>query len=854
MGQQKQDKLIGQQVGPYVIREQIGRGGMGVVYKAYEKNLDRMVAVKFLPQHMCADSNYRDRFLNEARAAAKLEHPSIIPVYTAGEYEAQLYIAMQFVKGKTLADMLDQQKVLQTQTGLEVARGVLAALEHAHRRGLVHRDIKPDNIMIDNQGNVKVMDFGLAKISNISGGLTQSGLYLGTPEYSSPEQCATNTLDGRSDIYSLGVVLYECLSGGLPHTAETPLALFNKVTKEHPTPVRVLNTSVPKTVEALIDKMLAKRPDERYQNAPEAIADIDKILAIENFPKTDPSQIAPISKHITVADFDDSRTVAVKYDSQGQAYVPRRRTWVLSAVAVILLAAVLGIIYVAVSSNNNASREDEIVIPQPGDKPGGSGEIPPEIAVHIQPKSVGIVNFENWADDPSLDWMCIAFQDMLATSLGGSDFIKLVPRPKIMRAFADISRSQGDHVAAQSAVIDKLSQHLGLDLIISGRFYQDEEDFRVDVVIQDQEDFYCSTPFTGKKKRFINLVEVMSNDVRVKIETYIREEAEKTFAIKSIGDNDGTQFRSRAVALDHVERAQQCGQDNQVMLAYNTSTEIFPESKKMIRQIIQYKDTKGKSKICIDQKKVVLLLDAVLKDVQTKDGGKLSVVITDRREMKDVELRKRAGASKFVKEQDSEHEDKDDDDGKKVVTDSAGRKPEKAGEMNEKVMDTPSTPNPEKTHREQCREKLKRGIEKKRNLRIPAEAIILSISEKEGGQPDSREMLKNIVVNINNLSTQCASQFDQETLVEFLAKVQALKAKQRDNEAIKCYYRAKTLLSQLEDEELTHGQLGSVLINLYRAFLYQPNYADTTELIQKVEKLHIRAIEKAAAEKQATTK
>ncbi len=271
--------LSGRRLGDYEILDTLGEGGMGIVYRARDVALEREVALKVLQPALAQDEEYERRFVREARVAAKLDHPNIVAVYAAGRHENVLYMAMQLVRGRTLHQVLRERKRLPVAEALSIVRQAAEALETAHKAGLVHRDIKPNNIMVDGEGRVKIMDFGLMR-SRLSGdAITRSGDFFGTPEYASPEQCETAELDGRSDLYSLGAVLYEMLAGRMPHKADTPMALFKKIQEEEPRPIRKSNREVPPVVEALVSKLLAKKPSDRFASAAELIREIDRIAA-----------------------------------------------------------------------------------------------------------------------------------------------------------------------------------------------------------------------------------------------------------------------------------------------------------------------------------------------------------------------------------------------------------------------------------------------------------------------------------------------------------------------------------------------------------------------------------------------
>jgi serine/threonine-protein kinase len=258
----------------YEIQQRIGRGGMADVYVARDVLLDRPVAIKVLFPEFAVDPNFVERFRREAQAAANLNHPNIVGVYDWGQYGNTYYMAMEYVQGRTLADILRLNQRITTQQTAEIASEVAAALGFAHRNGVVHRDIKPANILIGSNGQVKVADFGIARAMNAptESNLTQAGSVMGTATYFSPEQAQGAQPDPRSDLYSLGVVMYECVCGRPPFTGENPVSIAYKQVHEMPQPLNRLVPDIAKPFEAIVAKLLAKRPEVRYPTA-EALRD-----------------------------------------------------------------------------------------------------------------------------------------------------------------------------------------------------------------------------------------------------------------------------------------------------------------------------------------------------------------------------------------------------------------------------------------------------------------------------------------------------------------------------------------------------------------------------------------------------
>ncbi len=269
----------------YELIQELGRGGMAVVYEAREKLLDRVVAIKVLPMSLAFDADFVERFQREAKTAAKLEHPNIIPIYRVGQAGHVSYFVMKYLRGKSLADLIEDEGALAPADIRRLLIQTAAALGYAHQHDIVHRDIKPDNILFDDSGHAVVTDFGIAKAATGSR-LTGTGMSIGTPHYMSPEQARARSIDGRSDIYSLGVVAYQCLTGQVPFDGEDPFAIgYKHVMDAVPTPK--LETAEERALFRVIHRMMAKAPKDRFQSAEELIA------ALEQHPAATVSMEAP---------------------------------------------------------------------------------------------------------------------------------------------------------------------------------------------------------------------------------------------------------------------------------------------------------------------------------------------------------------------------------------------------------------------------------------------------------------------------------------------------------------------------------------------------------------------------------
>jgi serine/threonine protein kinase len=253
--------------GRYQIIKEIGRGSMGVVYQAHDPNLDLTVALKVLRQDRVVSEAFVKRFLSEAKALGRLDHPNIIRVYNVDKDNGNIYIAMEYIDGESLNEIM-QQKKLTPEEIIELGTTVADALDYAHQKGIVHRDIKPSNILIRSDGRVKITDFGIAHVEDPSASIqTQAGEILGTPAYMSPEQVLSKPVDGRSDIFSLGIVLYELVAGKRPFEGESLAAIFNAITQIETPPVKNINPDIPEKLSQIIFRCLQKSPEERFDTA-----------------------------------------------------------------------------------------------------------------------------------------------------------------------------------------------------------------------------------------------------------------------------------------------------------------------------------------------------------------------------------------------------------------------------------------------------------------------------------------------------------------------------------------------------------------------------------------------------------
>jgi serine/threonine protein kinase/tetratricopeptide (TPR) repeat protein len=395
----EKQQVIGQTISHYKILEELGSGGMGVVYKAEDSQLKRIVALKFLPPALTSDPEAQQRFVHEAQAASALDHPNICVIHEIGHTDGgQTFIVMACYEGMSLKSKIENRE-LKIEDGIEIAIQIAEGLARAHEAGIVHRDIKPANIFITTHNEVKILDFGLAKLAGQTR-LTQSGATLGTPAYMSPEQTQGKTPGPQTDVWSLGVILYEMLTGRRPFEADQELALLYSIINEEPGPIRKLNPEVPEALEQILQHAMVKKPEDRYPTAQEFLADLRLLKG------------GPEGGGATLA----SRLAKRK----------RIRRVVLGVgVAALLVAAAL------------------LLLP-----------ILQENALASNPKTILVVSFRNLTGDKTLDYIHQFIQAQLTSSLDQSPYFQPTDMGRIERLKKQLGK--GD--------VEFIDRGLGLDL------------------------------------------------------------------------------------------------------------------------------------------------------------------------------------------------------------------------------------------------------------------------------------------------------------------------------------------------------------------------------------------------------
>jgi serine/threonine protein kinase len=420
--------MIGQTISHYKILEKLGEGGMGVVYKAHDLTLDRTVALKFLPQYLASDPIEKERFYHEARAASALNHPHITTIHEIKEYESQLYLAMEFVDGQTLKAIVEANcdSLLPIKRILDIAIQVCEGLSAAHEKGIVHRDMKSDNIMVTPKGQVKITDFGLAKMKGASK-LTKTGSTIGTAAYMSPEQAQGEDVDQRSDIFSFGVVLYEMLTGRLPFKGEHQAALMYSLINEEPPPVARFNEKVTPELERIVSKAFAKDQDDRYQHVDDVLADLRRERKQLEYARAGYASISSAGAAL------QKKSTVLRYLILGSVIV-----------GIIVLVVIFNPFNFQISTQKGGATEEK--------------------------STLAVMYFENIPDPDDKDHTGEMLTNLLTTSLFQTRDVEVISHERLYDLQKEFGQSDAKSISPSMAT--KIAQRAGVSMMLLGSILQ----------------------------------------------------------------------------------------------------------------------------------------------------------------------------------------------------------------------------------------------------------------------------------------------------------------------------------------------------------------------------------------------
>ena len=457
--------LLGQR---YQIIQLLGEGGMGAVYKATDRELNRTVALKVIRPDLARNPAIVERFKQELRLSHQVTHKNVIRIYDLGEGEGVKFITMEFIAGQDLRSLMQQKKKLSPQEAVEITQQICRALEAAHSVGIIHRDLKPQNVIREESGRVLVMDFGLARTLQ-SDGMTQTGALVGTMEYMSPEQALGKELDQRSDIFAMGLIFYELLSGKMPFQAESGIASLLRRTQERAAPVAEHDAAIPAALSGIVSKCLERDLNLRYKTATEVLEDLEV--------------------------WQGKRAAATLKFAASEKPWGQELPWPrIGAAAFAVVLMVAGFLL-----------RHKLFGPGPAAVPTG-----PSISLAIMP-------FHNASGDPSLDWLGSSLSDMLSTDVGQTAQVRMVSGDRLHQILHDLQISPQSEVDV--ATLRRLADFTNADTVVYGQYVKSGEQIRIDTTVLDLRHDSSSTLKTdvASEKDLITAVDGLAQNVRQKL-------------------------------------------------------------------------------------------------------------------------------------------------------------------------------------------------------------------------------------------------------------------------------------------------------------------------------------------------
>lgn len=476
--------MVGETIAHFRILEALGGGGMGVVYKARDLKLDRLVALKFLSAELSLDSAGKERFAREAKAASALDHPNICTIFEINETEnGQMYIAMAYYEGETLKLAIDNCQ-LTIDNSIDIALQIARGLAHAHRQGIIHRDLKPGNVMIASGGAAKILDFGLAKFAG-SAPVTGSGAMMGTAAYMSPEQLRGETADQRSDIWSFGVVLFEMLAGKTPFEAEHPQTTFYRILNEKPPPLRSLNPEVPPELEKIVNRALQKDSAQRY-------AAVDEMLA----------ELEAVQRQASAS--SSGEFTGLKKPLPGKSLFSK-----IPAAALLIFLLIAGIYLLNTILRNRADKG------------------PPEIE-----RRIAVLPFENISPEAQDEYFSDGITEELISTLSNIHDLKVIARTSVMQ-YKDVPKS-----------ISQIGRELNVSRVIRGsvRKYADRLRITVQLVDVSSETNLWSQEYDRELKDIFEIQRDIARSVSQTLKIHLKEKEKNRLAGTTAGNLEAYEF------------------------------------------------------------------------------------------------------------------------------------------------------------------------------------------------------------------------------------------------------------------------------------------------------------------------
>ena len=524
--------------GRYEIVQTLGEGGMGAVYKARDLELNRMVALKVIRPELARNPAIIDRFKQELLLSQRVTHRNVIRIYDLGEGDGVKFITMEFIEGQDLRSLIFERKKFPPAEAVGVMEQVCLALDAAHSVGVIHRDLKPQNIMLDQQGRVLVMDFGLAR--TLEGeGMTQTGALVGTMEYMSPEQALAQELDQRSDLFSAGLIFYELLTGQMPFRADSALASLIRRTQERAAPISDHDATIPRNLTAIVSKCLEREPAKRYQSAKELLSDLQawegkEFAGAVAFPSVKPwGQDIPWPK--------------------------------IGGVVAAILLAVLGFVF----------RHELFAPVKPSSKPVAA----------VPAQSLAILPFHNASGDAQLDWLGPSLGDMLSTDVGQSAHLRTISSDRLQQVLHDLRIAPGTDI--DSTTLRRIAEFANADMVVSGNYAKLGDQIRIDATVRDLKRG-TSTPLKAEAQNQQDLsaaVDRLADNIRQNLALspdLVKELQAQSFkptskSVDALRDyNEGVQLMRQANNLEARKRLEAAvKEDPEFALAHSKLGEVY---------------------------------------------------------------------------------------------------------------------------------------------------------------------------------------------------------------------------------------------------------------------------------------